>query len=155
MVLDDLNWANPGKKTERLKAKLAQLPAADEWVIRDWMERGLDAAYDAYARWHLSGFNRPYDRLGSLAVLGFESSFYQCHDVRSDAMQIADFAAGCAGAFVGELARRRPGIARDCLRIIARRFRASGTMGYGMWGDGFVLWPPNDDLWAAAKGALA
>lgn len=155
LVLDDLDWArNRGKKTEKLRAKLAQLPAADAWVIRDWIERGLDAAHDAYARWYVSGFGNPYERLGRLGELGFESSFYQCHDARSDAMQVADFAAGCAGAFMSELSRGRVGTARDCLCAIKPRIRATGSIGWEMWGNGFVLWPRNPGLWNKAKGAL-
>lgn len=153
LVLDDLNWArNQGRKTKQLMGKLAELPEADTWVIRNWMERGLNAAYDAYARWYASGFSPPYDGLGALGGLGFESSFYQCTDERSDAMQVADFVAGATGAFVTEVARRKPGVARECVRAFRRCFRASGTrFGGGMWGNGFVLWPPKSNLWKHVK----
>jgi hypothetical protein len=156
LVLDDLGWAtDPGRMTRRLRAELKRLPETDAWVIRDWMERGIEAAHDAYARWYRGGFSEPYDRLGCLAELGFESSFYQCHDTRSDAMQVADFVAGCFGAFVSDLSRGKRGVAQDCARVLRPRIRATGSIGFGMWGNGFVLWPPNQGIWAQAKKALA
>lgn len=155
LVLDDLQWASsPGKMTKKLKAQLDSMPGTDSWVIRDWIETGLQALCAAYARWHRTGFAQPYARLGSLGALGCESSFHECHGDWSDAMQIADFVAGTTGAFVSEVARGKLGIARDCVRALRSRFRATGTIGYGMWGNGFVLWPPNADLWNKAKGAL-
>lgn len=158
LVLDDLGWArNPGKMIRRLRAELVRLPETEAWVIRDWMERGVEAAHDAYARWYRTGFTKPYKHLGSLAALGFESSFYQCHDMRSDAMQVADFVAGCLGAFVSDLSRGKSGVAQNCVRALRNRIRAGGSISFrrwGMWGNGFVLWPRNQQLWNKAKVAL-
>lgn len=155
LVLENLEWAsNPGKMTKKLKRKLDKIPETDSWVIRDWMERGARAVREAYARWYRSGFAEPYKRFGSLEALGFESTFHECHDEWSDAMQIADFVVGCTGAFLRDVASGKQGVARECVRAIRPRLRANGSIGCGMWGNGFVLWPPNRDLWNTAKGAL-
>jgi len=156
VVLENLEWAsNPGKMTKKLTAQLDKMPATDSWVIRDWIEKGAQALCEAYARWHRTGFTKPYERLGNLEALGFESTFHECHDEWSDAMQVADFIAGCFGAFVSDLSPGKQGVARDCARTLRPRIRASGSIGCGMWGNGFVLWPPNPQIWKKAKGALA
>ena len=155
LVLDDLQWAsNPGRMTKKLTAQLEKMPETDSWVIRDWIEKGAQALREAYARWYRTGFAKPYERLGNLEALGLESTFHECHDRWSDAMQVADFIAGCFGAFVSDLARGEQGVARDCVRALRPRIRATGSIGSGLWGNGFVLWPPNPEIWAKAKGAL-
>jgi hypothetical protein len=156
LVLENLGWAsNPGKMTKRLTAQLEKMPETDSWVIRAWIEKGAQALCEAYARWCRNGLAKPYDSLGDLQALGFESTFHECHDEWSDAMQIADFVAGCFGAFVSDLSRGKQGVAQDCARALQPRIRATGSIGFGIWGNGFVLWPPNQEIWAKAKGALA
>jgi hypothetical protein len=76
------------------------------------VEKGARALYQAYARWHRTGFAKP-------------------------------------------LSRGKRGIAEECARALRPRIRATGSIGFGIWDNGFALWPPNEQLWAEAKGALS
>lgn len=155
VVLDDLGWSQTGKMTRDLSRKLDQLPDADHWVIRGWMEKGPEALRQAYSDWYEKGFQSAPYQCSPLRSLRFEATFHESHATWSPALQIADFIAGCAAAVFSQLSyNRSPGAASECLRTMLKRFMHDNSFGFRVWGDGIVLYPPNRDLWNLVKNSL-
>ncbi|SRR5579875_148426 len=156
IVVDNLDWTRNPKNRKTLVRMLKRLPQADKWAIKDWIKKGTEAAREAYARWLHEGLDSPGYQTRPLKDLLFESTFHEAAGRWSDALQIADFIAGCSAAFFADLDKDKVGGASErYLRLLLPRLRNRPGVGCGVWGNGLVLWPPNHTLWEVAKKRLS
>lgn len=118
-----------------------------------WLDHGLKAAHALYREAMTNGPGRgPQGPVLPLRQLGFGSGLLVGHASHDDLLQIADCIAGAVTSLVKDTA---DGKATTWLigivKTLVPRFR--GGRG-GMFGDGFVLWPTDQALWAALMASL-
>jgi len=122
------------------------------------IRRGRKAVEEAYQDWYRSGVGlgpggQHYE--GSLGDIGFHPSVFIGDATYHDMLQIADVVAGVTREWVSAV-QNNPGINPGtswetvCFKAVSGRFRSRhGKPGF--FGDGFVLWPWQNELWERLK----
>jgi len=121
------------------------------------IKRGIGAMESTYAKWYQSGVGvgpgKQYHE-GPLADIGFHPSVLIGDATYHDMLQIADVVAGVTREWVDAVRANRVGSWEvDRLKGISVRFRRRhGNPEF--FGDGFVLWPRQEQLWIALQQSV-
>jgi hypothetical protein len=123
------------------------------WRSTRWLEHGLKAAHQLYRRVMTDGPGRgPRGQVASLRQAGFASGLLVGYASHDDLLQVADCVIGAVTSLVRDTSDGR---ASDWLvglvRSLVPKFRGAGAE---MFGNGFVLWPPQIPLWNSLQARL-
>lgn len=130
---------------------LTKLPIP--WASTQWLDHGLKAAHVLYREALANSPGRgPQGVVPPLRQLGFGSGLLVGHASHDDLLQIADCIAGAVTSLVKDTADgKATKWLVDLVRALVPSFRGSRA---GMFGDGFVLWPTDRNLWNALMASL-
>ncbi len=125
----------------------------DEFISGS-IRRGPKAVEKAYAKWYTEGIGvGPGGRHhhGALREIGFHPSILVSDATFHDMLQIADVVVGITRDWVASVqeGKSEAWLIKQ-MKALSRRFRSRhGLSSYGspsFWGDGLILWPPQDPL---------
>jgi hypothetical protein len=121
------------------------------------IRRGRQAIEDAYKDWYLRGVDVGPGREhhgGSLEDIGFHPSVLIGNATYHDMLQIADVVAGVTREWVDAVrANRSSSWEVNRFKAVSARFRRRhGDPDF--FGDGFVLWPRQNELWASLQRSV-
>jgi hypothetical protein len=117
-------------------------PRAVEETYRDWYRHGVSV-----------GPGKKHHR-GPLAGIGFHPSILIGDATYHDMLQVADVVAGITGEWVHAVRSGRDDSWEvDCFKAVSVRFRTRhGNPDF--FGDGFVLWPWDNELWTLLQRSV-
>jgi len=157
VVLDSIAWSR-GRRSPLWDNRITRFHVQLMWgskrqAIVPWMAKGHKALLESYGEWHRRGFSDV--KIPPLEQRGFVSSFLEAQGDRMDMLQIADCVCGCAAELFFSVASGQPfPVARECMRTLLPVFCRMTGFGTDVWGDGIVLYPPNDELWWRVRRLL-
>jgi hypothetical protein len=124
---------------------------------RGTIRRGPGAVEQTYRDWYYSGVGvgpGKRDHEGPLAKIGFHPSVLTGDATYHDMLQIADVIAGLTREWVDAVRAKRPSSWEvDLFKVVSVHFRSRhGNPRF--FGDGFVLWPRQNELWASLQQSV-
>jgi hypothetical protein len=128
-----------------------------KYLEQGTIRRGSGAVEKAYRGWYLDGVGvgpgKKYHR-GPLADIGFHPSVLIGDATYHDMLQIADVVAGVTRGWVDAVrANRASPWEVKCFKDVSVRFRRRhGAPDF--FGDGFVLWPWENELWTSLQRSV-
>jgi len=107
---------------------------------------GTNAAYRCYSQFFYKGLD--FTGNNPLKDVGFYNSLLVSNASFNDFLQIADFIVGCTASWIESvITGNKRNLVVPLMKSLKRRFRCKHG-NPGMFGDGFVLWPKDPDLWS-------
>ncbi|MCX7625360.1 MAG: hypothetical protein N2Z21_04030, partial [Candidatus Sumerlaeaceae bacterium] len=141
----------PGLNKERKRE-------SDKKTLAGSIRRGQKAVLTTYAEWYKAGTATLPEKKtiwGPLTDNGFHPSMLIGDATYHDMLQIADVVVGATGEWVATVNKNKELSTehKSIIKTLSRSFLQDST-DRSFWGKGFILWPPDEDLWKKLKNSL-
>jgi len=119
-----------------------------------WLKKGQKAPFELYRKAMREGPGEGPKRQGNhpLRDLGCHSGLLVSYASHNDLLQIADCIVGCVTSWVHDTDKNKikPWLVEQVRKVVPK-FRGGPK---GMFGDGFILWPMQQELWLKLQQGL-